>query len=169
MSRNVLNIAAGFLPIVAADFAQYDVGKVVNYDPLVHSPLTGVFAGILSEHPEILYRTRQAAVDADYANASVDLILAVSPFGFSLIDAWSNAKLKVGGYVVVFGAASNKWIKDAHLFTPANLKDGYAEVDVPEPWVLAIANQVAQDYPSHTSHLERGTNLERVRYLVKNA
>jgi hypothetical protein len=37
--RNVLNIAAGSFPLVASDFEDQEVGKVVNLDPLPDSGL----------------------------------------------------------------------------------------------------------------------------------
>ena len=166
----VLNIAAGFLPLVASDLEQsgfFDVDKVVNFDPLKDNVLKALFDAIIKQYPDIIYQNQQAGVNQLFPNGSVDLIIGVSPYNFSLVDTWADQKLKPGGVVLVVANEGNKYVKDSKLFAPAGLKDKYAEICNAGSWIDYIIAKIKQDYPSHTSKLEKGTPLNKVRILKK--
>jgi hypothetical protein len=63
----------------------------------------------------------------------------------------------------------NKYVKDSKLFAPAGLKDKYAEICNAGSWIDYIIAKIKQDYPSHTSNLEKGTPLNKVRIQKKLA
>jgi hypothetical protein len=182
MPKSVLNIAAGLLPIVATDFQE--VGELVNYDPLdaLRSTETGADAArflamFAMAAGDIIYARRQAEVDSHYANGSVDLVMSVSPYGFTLVDEWVHAKIRVGGYILVAGNASNKFVMNNRcLFASPEIAACYVEESrqgpptpqpAPEPWVCRIANRVRRirSYRSHACG--DPTNLDFIRVFQK--
>jgi len=178
MPTNVLNIAAGLLPIVATDLR---VDNVVNYDPL--SALANADKGgrrivshlmVLSKaFGDIKYARRQAEVDRWYPNSSVDLVLSVSPYGFTLINEWVHRKINICGYVVVIGNLANKFIKqDQHLFESGEIFNSYVESTpdnyISEPWVDEICKYVMKNARSFkTDPNGRATELNKVRIFQR--
>lgn len=166
MTTNVLNIGAGVLPLVASDLA---VDQVVNYDPLTalnnedKAGKSAVLAlTVLSlQDPNLHYARREAQVDAVYANGSVDLILSISPYGFTLVSAWAHGKLKPGGCVLVVSNERNAWASDFDRLIADIPGAVYKVVEHPEPWISAIRRKIMRDYPSSTSTAERPTLLNQ--------
>lgn len=178
MPKNVLNIAAGLLPIVASDL---NADEVVNYDPLTGLANADEGGRAVVSHLMVLsqamgdirYARRQAEVDSVYPNGSVDLVLAVSPFGFKLISRWVADKVRVGGHVLVIGNKSNKHVKqDAHLFDPVTLADSFVEDGKDGafslPWINTVADLVRQNVKSFkTDPASGGTTLDLVRIFER--
>ncbi|HTZ69154.1 MAG TPA: hypothetical protein VMB71_00750 [Acetobacteraceae bacterium] len=111
MSAIILNIGAGYLPLVASDFSGVD--EVINFDPLLGDPTTTTalnvnLMAIVARSPDITYFTTQDKVDEKVADGSVDLILGVSPYNLSLVSDWADRKLKKRiGYVACLSNARN--------------------------------------------------------------
>lgn len=185
MANNVLNVGAGFLPIVASDLG---VDEVLNYDPLRYARNTGqltedqykeymnyvenfgILKYIVEQEPmsgDIMYCTKREDVDKKYGENSVDLVLGISPYGFSLVDTWVNGKLKPEGYVVAIGNNNNEWMYADKLFSD-DLTGRYRASNSPEGWIQQIINKVFSDYPSHTSALERNTKNNMAMIYKKN-
>lgn len=165
MPRNILNIAAGLLPIVASDLG---VDQVVNFDPLTAladkdlsgSASVGYLMVLSKGVGDIIYARRQAEVDSVYPNGSVDLILSVSPFGFKVVSKWTHDKLKPGGSVLIIANGKNPCFKDYDNIIEDIAGSIYKQIEHPEPWIKATRDKVIADYPSNTTHLERATNLD---------
>lgn len=166
MTTNVLNIGAGVLPLVASDL---DVDQVVNYDPLTalnNEDKAGrsaviTLTALSLQDPDLHYARREAQVDQLYPNGSVDLILSISPFGFTLVSAWAHGKLKPGGYVLVVANERNAWASDFDKLFADIPGSVYKVVEHPEPWIRAIRRRIVSHYPSSTSAAERPTILNQ--------
>jgi hypothetical protein len=162
---NVLNIAAGFLPLDKSDFG---VDQLVNYDPLPWSKNTVNLIGHLAII-DVNYVSRRAGVDSIFANGSVDLVMSISPYGFALVDDWVHGKLKPGGYVLAFGNERNKWLQDTHMFA-GTLQQQYRVVSwngASEPQISDLARKVKRDYPSSTTDLQHDTTINEIVCAIR--
>lgn len=183
-TKKVLNIGAGFLPLVAFDFSGSGVDEVINYDPLQYQNDTGIitskvyeeakeyfrtvlrFKELIALNPEVQYFTKRHEVDSKYGDCEVDLVISISPYGFTLVDHWINEKLKPEGYIVAIGHAGNPYMAEDRLID-TNLRNRYNANSTPESWVQNIINKVCKLYPSNTSRLERDTSLGNVLIYQK--
>lgn len=169
MPRNILNIAAGYIPLVASDFDHWDVARLINVDPLDDSQTTVAFQALINAMDDVEYHTTaQAAVQA-IGNDPIHLTMGVSPFGFALVDQWNDALMVVGSHVMAFGNSANPYIAKAGAFTPA-VVNNYEEVeDGLADWLRGIALQVLQDYPSQRTALNGATPLRECNVFRKTA
>lgn len=169
MTRTILNVGAGYLPLVPADFESGGVSRVVNLDPLdLRDALSVKFLLVVKEIPEILYFRTQAEADRSLLDDSVDLLLTVSPYGFSAIDDWATGKLRSLGYALVLGNTRNKFIAEeaGKLFSSEEVRSRYRKpVQEPE-WVQRVIQTVLLQYTSRTSKAEHETKLDR-RFLLQ--
>ncbi|CAO3451510.1 hypothetical protein [Azospirillum argentinense] len=182
MPKTVLNIAAGYIPLLAVDFDhRCDVTRLINFDPLDDSEPTNALkaalnclAGGLQGAPgpaDIEYfNTRETTTEA-IGNDRIDLTMAVSPFGFAVVDEWNDALMNVGSYVMLFGNQSNKFIKQNNAFTVA-VRNKYQElteglVDGLEDWLGNIASHVLWGYSSYLTAMNDTTILHRCRIYKK--
>lgn len=183
-TKKVLNIGAGFLPLVASDFEVKEVINVINYDPLQYQKDTGTitdktyeeakqyfrtvlrFKELIAPYPEVQYFTKRHEVDSQYSDHTVDLVISISPYGFTLVDSWINEKLRPEGYIVAIGHARNRYMSEERLIS-ADLRDRYNANNTPEPWIQNIIEKVCESYPSNTSGLERDTPLGNVMIYQK--
>lgn len=187
-TKIVLNIGAGFLPIVASDLK---VTQVINYDPLMYSKKTGElkqkdyddfmtyiktvlrFKEIMaaSKDPDIHYFTDKEEVNEKIGKDSVDLVLSISPYGFSVINEWVDSKLKKMGLLLVIGNMENKWVKNqSNIFSSQDIGKKYSacnDQDV-EQWARDIQAMVLEEQLSHTSKIEKGTALNYAMFYQKN-
>lgn len=175
MSKRVLNMGAGFLPIVPKDL---DVDQIFNYDPLneakekLDSKMFGYFMGLIRDTRNgIFYTTKEVELNQQVQDHSIDLVLGISPFGFSLVNDLVNRKLSFGGYVLVAGNKSNRWINNDNLFSGTLLNDHYEVYDdeKSENWVVKVKEKIKRSYPSHTSAVERGTKLDIFKIFLKDS
>jgi hypothetical protein len=172
MKKKVLNVAAGLLPMAADDFS-VDC-EVLNYDPLtsvknvLDGVMLGIFAGMVSEPEPLFNYSHSANFYSTLTPKSLDLIIGVSPHGFSLIDADTDRCLKVGGIVLITGNKKNKYILAKNSFASTALENNYSPTEAPDNWILKMGEKILLHYPSHTSALERDTKLETLIFYKKN-
>lgn len=172
----LLNIAAGFLPLVASDFGDFGVDRVINFDPLVigkgsdHKVMDSMLSANLKlitlQIPEIEYYWDFDAFDRNVSSASVDLIAAVSPYGFAVINNMTNAMLKNGGYVMLFGNARNKYAKKDDAVESAFHAIYYKVGQVP-PDVLGIGRRIRREYSSQCTSMAGTTDINASQALRK--
>jgi len=181
MPKTVLNIAAGYIPLVAEDFERCDVTRLINFDPLDNSNATTAFQAILNSLAENLqgapgpadfeyFTTREATAQA-IGNDRIDLTMAVSPYGFAVVDEWNDALMTVGSYVMVFGNQANTYITQDRAFTVA-VRNKYQElteglVDGLEDWLGEIASHVLWGYSSYRTAMNGTTMLQICKIFKK--
>lgn len=147
--------------------------EVLNYDPLtsvknvLDGVMVGIFAGMVSGPNPYFNYSHAANFYATISPLSLDLIIGVSPFGFSLIDETTDRCLKVGGIVLITGNKANRYIKKDNSFMPLSLGDSYSSIVAPEDWIAAMGNKILLHYPSHTSALEKDTKLDTLIFYQK--
>lgn len=172
MSKNVLNIGAGVLPLVAQDL---EADFVYNYDPLdsakkkLDSVWFGIFLGIIRDpESDVVYMTEEDKIRDAVPDNSIDLLISISPYGFSVINEWVDAKLKSNAKVLVFGNSSNKWVNNSNnIFLNEELSEKYeAEANLND-WENLIKGKVQQFYPSQTSAVEKDTEINIFKNFTK--
>ncbi|TBV06689.1 hypothetical protein DNK34_10155 [Pseudomonas dryadis] len=130
--------------------------------------MLGIFAGMVSAPEPYFNYSHSANFYSTLEPKSLDLIIGISPFGFSLIDATTDRCLKVGGIVLIAGNKNNRYIKLEHSFHPSVLASNYSETKAPEDWISAMGTKILLHYPSHTSALEKDTKLNTLIFYQKN-
>ena len=171
--RKILNIGAGLLPLVGEDF---DADIVYNYDPLtsarnkIDSLCFGFFAGLIHDpHSDVRYATSENEINLMVDDLSIDLLLSISPFGFSLVTDWVHRKLKVGAQLLVVGNHANKWLTEEKLIAPG-LKRHYQRLPrLMGRWEQLVEEKIRMAYPSHTSAMERSTQLDTFHFFIKRS
>ena len=179
----VLNIGAGFLPIVASDL---EVNQLINYDPLEYKKGQGlltdreyeeaysflrirdIFQALIASRPDIQYFKKRKDVDNIYPIDSVDLVISISPYGFTLIDTWVDEKIKKGGYIIVLGNSTNPYVTQDKKLFEFFLKADYTERDAEfQGGLWGFIEKLTTYYKSHTSKLEDDTALNKTRIFRK--
>lgn len=141
MSKNVLNIGAGVIPLLPSEIG---ADHVVNYDPLgmsenrstSYETAIAYNTFVLNEKDWGAFCLSEGEVDIVCGNWSRDLILAISPYGYSVISDWSNKKLKVGGIVLILSAGNNpfgtnKWKSNGKcIVNDVNIAKYYETIDI---------------------------------------
>ncbi|MFV0885292.1 hypothetical protein ACNKH9_01010 [Metapseudomonas otitidis] len=170
--KRVLNIGSGFLPMVSGDFSV--ACDVINYDPLdsalntLGGLLVGKFSGAIHGNGDNMKYYTQPNFYRSIAPATIDLVIGVSPFGFSLIDENIHNSLKIGASVLIAGNKSNPYL-DKRLFAQEELRGKYLQRFSADDWILNMRDKIRDYYPSHTSALERGTPLDRFYIYQKES
>ena len=170
MPTVILNLAAGLLPLVPADFGS-PVGRVVNFDPLragnaEEAMLYARFLELTAPHTDITYCRSSADVDRILRNESVDLLLGISPYGFPLVSTWSSAKLRRRiGYVACLSNSSNKYGDTPDMFE-GQLGAIYAKTVQAPGWILHVIQKVAENYSSHVTALKRSAETILNRHVI---
>lgn len=183
-TNKVLNIGAGFLPLVASDLG---VEEVINYDPLQYQKAKGDitnqtyedalkyfrtvirFKELIAPYAEVQYYTNRDEVDGKYRDGTVDLVISISPYGFTLIDEWVDAKLKYNGYILVAANHSNEWANnDEKLYSRTLDKDRYYKpTNLTGTWLGSMRKVILQKYQSYTSKIEKDTVLDTIILIQK--
>ncbi len=184
MPKTVLNIGAGFFPLVATDIG---AEIVINYDPLQFHKAKGDitsktyddaekyfktvirFKEIIAKSDEIMYETDRDKLDQLIPDSTVDLVISISPYGFTLIDEWVDAKLRIYGNILVAANSKNKWAEqDSNLYSSNKIKDRYQEkTNLPGTRLSAWRLAILKKYQSNTTKIEKETELDMFRLLQK--
>lgn len=183
-NKTVLNIGAGLRPIVANDFDY--VRSVYNYDPLEYQhPQDGPtekskkeeveyqlmvwkFLAIAKNQDDIKYYQKRDELDRELEEPTIDLVLSISPYGYTVVDEWIDKKVKPRGYIVAIGHAGNPYMFEDKLFTQATRKK-YTALNTPAPLVQQIINKVNEKYKSVKSKMEEETFLGHVMIYQKES
>lgn len=169
-----LNIGAGFMaPLHAREinnivaFADLRVINLDIYNQIV--PYSPDRSALPFPDHDIRYSDCQRAIELD--DASVDAILAVSPYGYSVLNAEVLRVLKTGGLVCVMGSARNKFVaKDAIRAgdLPGTLGDLFELNPTGED--VDVANRIIPNLMARKSYLSKGqreTAIDTVRLFRK--
>ena len=178
-NKKILNFAAGFLPLTGSDFGQGV--KVYNYDPLTTSRenkdfklrdnLKAKFSDLimgLRKIDNLKYYFEEEEVKREVKKDSIDILICVSPYGFTLVTQWVHERLRPGAYIIMIGNTANKYItRDENIFEPP-LRNFYCNVDWPfDKFAIAVATKLLKEYPSNVSGLERITTLDYSNIFLK--
>lgn len=181
----VLNIAAGenvqshveFSEIIGEECVLYNIDI---YTQLVPSPGTAV----LPVDPVLKARALHAIPNVEYGDATrpldfednaADILMAVSPYGFPLLNEETMRVLRRGGHVIVAGSTRNKYVaKNNALCTPTFLPQMLNILrEIPQSQatraVQSICRYISHIYQSRTTHREHGTTIDLVRVFHKRA
>ncbi|MBK0413753.1 hypothetical protein JD974_04980 [Chromobacterium haemolyticum] len=181
--KKILNIAAGFVPLCSSDFEIGDC-EVVNYDPLFSAEskkildeecenervdrggvLVGYFIAMLKSFNDVSYHKE---IYCGAHKKYFDLVVCVSPYGFTLINKDVDEALKDNGTVLVVGNSGNRYIKNKDFFTTDVKKNYIEQKDARRDWVGKFGWKLLTQYRSHTSSLEKGTRLDTMLIYNRN-
>lgn len=153
----VVNLGAGFLPIVGSDIG---AKEVINYDPLI-TPSTTKYV----DAPEDVRMQRQSEKDVyvvqktaflnlkktkegidreflytenetelkqwiEERGNQISVVIAISPYGYPVINEYIHNCLIKYGIVIVIGNSTNKWLYQPQMFAPNSLSSYYESVPV---------------------------------------
>ncbi|BBE09413.1 Diguanylate cyclase/phosphodiesterase [Mycoavidus cysteinexigens] len=127
MDSVLLNMGCGYLPLVPDDLnfnGKNIFDYVINYDPLYLVSKEGEEnSRILNDIDFITYfnavergKAQFTQYPTEIHHEIVDVILAISPFGFRVINEWSHNLLTRGGFVIRIGSVSNPYLNERKLF-----------------------------------------------------
>jgi hypothetical protein len=168
---DVINIGSGYQPISKADLDDCPlfINKVVNYDPLPDSRLTTRYLQLVDmirlvkEVNEDLYLARTPdELNRLCFDGQTDLVIAISPYNFTVIDKYIDAKIAQWGYVIIFGNTKNPFIQPERSFSDG-LHQKYAPLELTDPiagYVQRAIGKIKQNYQSYTTNLEKVTSFK---------
>ena len=178
-NKKILNIAAGFLPLVGSDFGPSV--KVYNYDPLATSckdkdfelreNLKAKFSDLimgLRKIDNVKYYFEEEEVKREVKKDSIDILICVSPYGFTLVTQWVHERLKIGAYIIIIGNKANKYITHGENIFEPPLQQCYCKVLWPfDTFAMDVATKLLKKYPSNVSGLGRKTTLDLASVFLK--
>ena len=160
----LLNLGSGttnLLPLLKQFGPGAQTYTVYNVDPA--DPETKV-----PSHCEYI----KASAGALPFNAGVfDVVLAISPYGFSTVSQEVLRVLKPGGFIIVLGNSANKYVKSQAI--ALNRGDAEAMVeeltagDIGEPGRIVAYLKDKRNYVSSTSGGRSETELQKARVWRK--
>lgn len=163
---DLINIASGYIPLSLNDVDRNVFTKVMNFDPLDSSPITSHYVVLMRQllpYDRGTYISRdRGIVDKLCRNGKTNLLMAVSPFGFTPVDAWLDRKLAPGGWVLLAGSKRNKYIKQGNAFSE-EIVDRYMECpneNYYPRWLNEMATRILAEYPSQASNLHHSTRID---------
>lgn len=178
---DVINIASGYQPIVKSDLIDCPlfIDKVVNYDPLPETELSVRYLQIIrmihlgrnGQEEDLFLARSPRELDNHCLRGNTDLVIAISPYGFSAINADIDEKIAQWGYVIIFGNASNKYLKPENLFSSNGIRQKYAplsETDAIAGYVKRAIIKILNEYQSYTSNLEKATEISTLHAYQKS-
>jgi hypothetical protein len=171
----VLNMAAGYLAIAHGDFGNNV--KVYNYDPLIIDPtdidsiltftVKKKFNIFLNFMEDVLYFEDEEKIKAELAPSSIDLLICISPYGFTLVTQWVHERLKTGAYILVFGNNANKFLKKKSLFE-SSFSNKYVEHKVCcDTFAKFVIEKISTYYQSNATGLKHDTTLNMTLHYIK--
>lgn len=169
---DLINIASGYLPLSLSDVDRGTFTKVVNFDPLEGDDrVTGIYGAILhdikKQDPSLHVTRSWSEVDALCRDANANLILAISPYGFTVVTAQVDQKLAEGGWVLLVGSSKNPFLKPAKAFADG-VRSRYRPVQYWPKWLDSLKDRILKSYPSQTSKLEHETKLDSFAIYQKH-
>jgi SAM-dependent methyltransferase len=137
----ILNLGAGSVePLQKSDlaniteFRDWDVVNLDIYNQIVK------YSPDRSQRPFPSADIRYSDVERriDFQDGSVDIALAVSPYGYSVLNSEVHRVLKRGGVAVVLGSQRNKFVCKLDFLCARDMR-----VEFFEMWEIIAPNQLA--------------------------
>ncbi|BBE08189.1 Putative uncharacterized protein [Mycoavidus cysteinexigens] len=182
MASVLLNMGCGYLPLVPDDLkinGRNIFDYVINYDPLYlvnkedqekDKMMTDMnfircFNGVERDKAQFTQYVHEIK------NEIIDVILAISPFGFSVINRWNHNLLIYGGFVIIIGNTANPYLNnEKRLFDEADFQQEYTMLD--ENNIPSIAKSIigkVKEVEEEKRGISNTTGLDNARKTPLNS
>ena len=155
--QNLLSYHNNFSKENTADVERYIVHNLDSDEKLAEVTLKGGASVIVADASSAL----------PFKNGSVDVVLAVSPFGFSTVNEEVLRVLKAGGGIIVLGSRRNKFVKGHASNSPDTLEKVREVKEEEDAELSRIAAYIAANYVSFTTGGVSETKLDTTRMWRK--
>lgn len=102
-----------------------------------------------------------------FKDGSVDVVLAVSPYGFSIVNEEVSRVLRPGGGIIILGSRKNKFVKGHASNSPDTLEKLREVKDGEDAELGRIAAYIGTNYVSFTTGGVSETKLDTTRMWRK--